>query len=593
MSNIPITSLPITNPLTGEETVPIVQAGTTKRTTTGAISALPFGQGSTFASGISFITVSSSFTLLPSSRVLAGASPVTLTDGGTSAPITIGFATGTAGYVLTANGTSLAATFQALPTFGTVTSVGLSGGTTGLTISNSPITTNGTMTIGGVLAVPNGGTGTTTIAANRVLIGASGSSIASIANGTAGSVLTSTGAASAPTFQFPGTGTVGGTASAITLTTGLGLTSLIDQQEFIFTPTGTVVGALPTLAVDSVAAKNIKSVDGYSFSVNYNIQQSKPLRVRYLSGLDVFTIVSPPTQFEDTPFGHGTVKLQASTGTALGISQEDGQGLLMWNSATSAFRMVRLDSIVTAGSLFSGNTTFVTGVANQNLAANKLYAIYVNNTDPTNQNATRLEAWEFYSGVGVTAWSPVINEIGIYVKPTVAGGSVADNTRTYVGVVWTASSDISNEIASAASMGVKVFSHFAKNRWVLGYQTTVVSNVVATSTLTTQSTPAVLATTEGITDSPRFDAQAQVTGDTAGAVASLRISVNGTSFNGSPFAVTSPTSQATIPSAGAIVHLTAKWESAPPIGAYTARTDIAISVGTATFATDILGHLSQ
>jgi hypothetical protein len=44
----------------------------------------------------------------------------------------------------------------------TVTSVGVSGGATGLTVSNSPITTSGVMTIGGTLAVASGGTGAIT-----------------------------------------------------------------------------------------------------------------------------------------------------------------------------------------------------------------------------------------------------------------------------------------------------------------------------------------------------------------------------------------------------------------------------------------------
>ena len=44
---------------------------------------------------------------------------------------------------------------------GTVTSVGVSGGTTGLTFSGSPITLSGTMTMSGTLAVANGGTGVT------------------------------------------------------------------------------------------------------------------------------------------------------------------------------------------------------------------------------------------------------------------------------------------------------------------------------------------------------------------------------------------------------------------------------------------------
>lgn len=45
---------------------------------------------------------------------------------------------------------------------GTVTSVALSGGTTGLNVSGSPITGSGTMTLSGTLAIANGGTGQTT-----------------------------------------------------------------------------------------------------------------------------------------------------------------------------------------------------------------------------------------------------------------------------------------------------------------------------------------------------------------------------------------------------------------------------------------------
>jgi len=47
-------------------------------------------------------------------------------------------------------------------TSGTVTSVAVSGGTTGLTTSGGPVTTSGTITIAGTLAVANGGTGSTT-----------------------------------------------------------------------------------------------------------------------------------------------------------------------------------------------------------------------------------------------------------------------------------------------------------------------------------------------------------------------------------------------------------------------------------------------
>lgn len=45
---------------------------------------------------------------------------------------------------------------------GSVTSVGVSGGTTGLTTSGGPVTTSGTITLAGTLAVANGGTGSAT-----------------------------------------------------------------------------------------------------------------------------------------------------------------------------------------------------------------------------------------------------------------------------------------------------------------------------------------------------------------------------------------------------------------------------------------------
>jgi len=76
---------------------------------------------------------------------------------GTSTPLFV--APSTSGNVLTSNGTTWASTAPA--TSGTVTSVAFSGGTTGLTVTGSPITTSGTITLAGTLAVANGGTGAT------------------------------------------------------------------------------------------------------------------------------------------------------------------------------------------------------------------------------------------------------------------------------------------------------------------------------------------------------------------------------------------------------------------------------------------------
>lgn len=98
---------------------------------------------------------------------------------------------------------------------GTVTSVGLSGGTTGITIASdtaNPITTTGTFTLGGTLAVANGGTGLTSLAEGSILIGDSSSSISALGIGANTYVLTSNGttaswAAATGGSGGPGTGT--------------------------------------------------------------------------------------------------------------------------------------------------------------------------------------------------------------------------------------------------------------------------------------------------------------------------------------------------------------------------------------------------
>lgn len=76
---------------------------------------------------------------------------------------------GSSGQVLTSNGTT--AVWDVSPYVGTVTSVNASGGTTGLTFSGGPITTTGTLTLSGTLAVANGGTGGTTQATARSGLG--------------------------------------------------------------------------------------------------------------------------------------------------------------------------------------------------------------------------------------------------------------------------------------------------------------------------------------------------------------------------------------------------------------------------------------
>lgn len=80
-AQVQITQLPAAGPITGTESVPIVQNGQTVQTTTGAISASP-SQTQTF------LTVNQEPTL-PNSRALSGGTGVGLTDGGAQSTLQI------------------------------------------------------------------------------------------------------------------------------------------------------------------------------------------------------------------------------------------------------------------------------------------------------------------------------------------------------------------------------------------------------------------------------------------------------------------------------------------------------------------------
>jgi hypothetical protein len=91
------------------------------------------------------------------------------------------------------DGTNWNATKQSSGSSGTVTSVALSGGTTGLTVTGSPITNSGTIALAGTLAVASGGTGSVTqnfvdlttsqtIAGDKSATGATSITTASAAN---------------------------------------------------------------------------------------------------------------------------------------------------------------------------------------------------------------------------------------------------------------------------------------------------------------------------------------------------------------------------------------------------------------------------
>lgn len=177
---------------------------------------------------------------------------------------------GTTGqFLVKASDTDYDTTWSTESGLGTVTSVALSGGTTGLTVSGSPITTSGTITLYGTLVVANGGTGLASGTSGGILGYTASGTLASSVALTANAIVLGGGAGSTPvpmaslgtsTTVLHGNAAGSPTFGAVVLTTdvsgilpaangGTGVSSLgtlsrVDDTNVTMTLGGTPTGAL-------------------------------------------------------------------------------------------------------------------------------------------------------------------------------------------------------------------------------------------------------------------------------------------------------------------------------------------------------------
>lgn len=260
---------------------------------------------------------------------------------------------------------------------GTVTSVDVSGGTTGLTTSGGPITGSGTITLAGTLAIANGGSGQTTAqAAMNAFAGAVTSGSYLRGNGT-NVVMSTIQVADVPTLNQNTTGT----AANITATSNSTLTTLSALS-------------LPGSQVTGNISGNAANVTGIVAVANGGTGTSTPALV---AGTNITITGSWPNQT---------------------INSSGGANVTVSNDTTTVTNLFPLFATATSGTVASVNTSDAkllyrpstgelqasTLVASNGLILNSA-TVAVSYTVPTGSNALSSGPVTINSGITVTVSS--------------------------------------------------------------------------------------------------------------------------------------------------------------------------------------------
>lgn len=244
---------------------------------------------------------------------------------------------------------------------GSVTSVAASGGTTGLTFSGSPITTSGTLTLGGTLAIASGGTGAITAALARTNLGAStlGSNIFTITDPSAitfprFNADNTISALDAATFRAAiGAGTGGGSVTSVS-------------------GAGTVNGITLTGTVTSSGSLTLGgTLSGVSLTTQ--VSGTLPIANGGTNG------TSAPAAGA-VPYGTGTAYAFSAVGTSGQVLTSSGTGAPTWTTPTTG----TVTSVTgTAPVVSSGGSTPAISMAAATAAVNG----YLTSTDWTTFNS--------------------------------------------------------------------------------------------------------------------------------------------------------------------------------------------------------------
>lgn len=358
--------------------------------------------------------------------------------------------TGTSGQVLTSNGAS-APTWQNIAGSGTVTSIDVSGGTTGLTTSGGPVTGAGTITLAGTLAAVNGGTGQSSYAVGNLLYASTTTALSKLAIGTTGQVLTVT--AGIPSWATPTTGTVTSVAGTGTVN-GLTLTGTVTSSGSL-TLGGTLdLSSPPAIGGTAAAAGSFSTLNSSGATRLGGLSGNQSLQINNVaSAVNYAQIVGAVTA------GAPVLSVQG-TDTNIGlVLQGKGTGLVALGGSTVANSAAQFVT-TTSGVNFLQFTGGATGVSPSFVSSGTDASVGFNISTKGNANVAF-----FTNNFG--NFSFVVKNVASAVNYLISNGSATGNSPSFTvdgsdtnigltltpkgtGVVSTTSITLSNTLTTAA-----------------------------------------------------------------------------------------------------------------------------------------------